>query len=146
MRSLKQLQRFRNSLERNPTIPEQIFAGRLDAVGISYEFQPIIGFYIADFLITDKLLIIELDGSSHYHRQQSDAHRTSFLQAAGFIVLRIPNHQAKTYNLASLELYPTRTEEALKQALLLAATSREEARRQKFRRRNYRRTIKRLGR
>jgi very-short-patch-repair endonuclease len=56
--------------------------------------QKIIGKYIVDFCIPKNSLVIELDGSQHYIRE-NDSERDSFLSEQGFTVLRYSNRQIK---------------------------------------------------
>ena len=55
--------------------------------------QKIIGQYIVDFYCAKAKLVIELDGSQHYEKKglKNDAERTSFLEAYGLKIVRIPN-------------------------------------------------------
>ena len=59
--------------------------------------QKIIGKYIVDFCIPKNSLVIELDGSQHYIREnrENDSERDSFLSEQGFTVLRYSNRQIK---------------------------------------------------
>jgi very-short-patch-repair endonuclease len=59
--------------------------------------QKIIGKYIVDFSIPKNGLIIELDGSQHYIREnhENDTERDFFLSEKGFTVLRYTNRQIK---------------------------------------------------
>ncbi len=59
--------------------------------------QKVIGRYIADFCIPKHRLVIELDGSQHYTREnrKNDSERDKFLSEQGFIVLRYTNRQIK---------------------------------------------------
>jgi very-short-patch-repair endonuclease len=52
--------------------------------------QPLGSFY-ADFVCFDLQLVVEADGAHHFPRPQRDVDRDRFLQAAGFVVLRLPN-------------------------------------------------------
>lgn len=58
-----------------------------------FQRQKAIGEYIADFYCARARLIIELDGSQHYHtaQQQADARRTGFFAANHITVLRFTN-------------------------------------------------------
>jgi very-short-patch-repair endonuclease len=51
-----------------------------------------IGKYIADFACVEKKLVIELDGGQHQDQFAYDEHRTAFLQAQGWQVLRFWNN------------------------------------------------------
>ena len=55
--------------------------------------QKVIGKYIVDFCIEKIKLIIELDGSGHYTElgELADRERDSFLQNAGYQIMRFSN-------------------------------------------------------
>ena len=55
--------------------------------------QVVIGWFIIDYAIPDRNLLIEIDGSSHEHKTDKDATRDKVLINAGFNVLRITNKQ-----------------------------------------------------
>ena len=57
--------------------------------------QKVLGAYIADFYCAKAKLIVELDGSQHFHSQGAayDAKRTQFLNDYDCLVLRIPNNE-----------------------------------------------------
>jgi adenine-specific DNA-methyltransferase len=46
--------------------------------------------YVADFLCSEKRLIIEVDGGQH--TPERDARRTAFLESQGFRIIRFWNH------------------------------------------------------
>ena len=56
--------------------------------------QVVFGFYILDFVIAARLLVIEIDGDNHADQAAYDARRDSFCLEHGLRVLRIPNHLA----------------------------------------------------
>ncbi len=60
---------------------------------VRFQRQKAIGDYIADFYCAKAQLIIELDGSGHYTKEQceADAIRTKTLEAMNLTVLRISN-------------------------------------------------------
>ena len=62
-------------------------------MGLKFRRQFPIGNYIADFCCFEKKLIVELDGSQHIDAEVSDRIRTEFLNASGYRVLRLWNHQ-----------------------------------------------------
>ncbi|WP_345227316.1 endonuclease domain-containing protein [Hymenobacter koreensis] len=64
--------------------------------GPAFENQVVFGFYILDFVIPSKLLIIEIDGESHLAQREHDQKRDAFCVALGLKVLRIPNRLANT--------------------------------------------------
>ena len=50
--------------------------------------------YIVDFVCTDAMLVVELDGGQHAEQQEYDEHRTVHLRAKGYRVLRFWNNEA----------------------------------------------------
>ena len=55
--------------------------------------QKVIGPYIIDFYIASAKIVVELDGSQHYHEEgiQKDALRDQYLVSQGMTVLRYSN-------------------------------------------------------
>jgi very-short-patch-repair endonuclease len=64
--------------------------------GWKFRRQHEIANYIVDFLCTDAMLIVELDGGQHAEQQEYDEYRTRHLQAMGYRVLRFWNNDALT--------------------------------------------------
>ena len=61
--------------------------------------QKVIGGYIVDFYCASAKIVIELDGSQHYDKQQmveSNKIRDEFLKQMGITVLRYSNYDIKT--------------------------------------------------
>lgn len=73
-----------------PSKLEERMMSFLDDLGICYEFQKIfyiyaedgwiIRYYIADFYVPDKNIIIEVDGKFHDRQRLHDKHRTKMIQ------------------------------------------------------------------
>ncbi len=61
-------------------------------LGCSFRRQHPIGNYIVDFTCIAKHLIVELDGGQHSEQREYDAERTTFLEKAGYKVLRFWNN------------------------------------------------------
>jgi shikimate kinase/very-short-patch-repair endonuclease len=59
--------------------------------GFKFRRQEPMGPYIADFFCFDARLVVELDGSSHEGRIETDAKKDSFLTKLGYQVLRFRN-------------------------------------------------------
>lgn len=61
---------------------------------IRFQRQKPLGNYIVDFYCAKACLVIELDGSQHYNRNEriKDRIRTETLQEFNLTVLRIPNN------------------------------------------------------
>ena len=53
--------------------------------------QVVIGPYIADFYIPNLKLVIEVDGSSHFGREQYDRQRDLYMERKGYRILRFTN-------------------------------------------------------
>lgn len=85
-----------NELRAKPTRYEQIFCDKLDAAGIDYYFQTVIGDYIVDFLI--RKVIIEIDGAVHNGREIYDSQRTVYLKRQGYKVIRLLNNEIQALN------------------------------------------------
>ena len=92
-------ERYKHILEVNATYAERLLkiflTGKID-----FEFQKIIytdnkHFFIADFYIPSKNLIIELDGEYHNDAKQQDKDiwRTKLLNSLGYRVIRFKNKQ-----------------------------------------------------
>ena len=96
---------YKHILEVNATYAERLLktflAGKID-----FEFQKIIytdnkkHFFIADFYIPSKNLIVELDGEYHddIKQQDKDIWRTKILQSFGYRIIRFKNKQITESN------------------------------------------------
>ncbi|MBI2417809.1 MAG: endonuclease domain-containing protein [Ignavibacteriales bacterium] len=60
---------------------------------VYYEDEGKTSFYIADFLITEANLIIEIDGEIHNYQVTEDKRREEILNNLGFKVIRFTNKQ-----------------------------------------------------
>ena len=62
---------------------------------IRFSRQKIIGRYIVDFYSFEASLVIELDGSQHYEKEERayDQERTRYLEEYGLKVIRIDNRE-----------------------------------------------------
>ena len=90
---------YKHILEVNATYAERLLKTFLTGK-INFEFQKIIytdnkHFFIADFYIPSKNLIIELDGEYHdsAKQQEKDTWRTELLKSLGYKVIRFKNKQ-----------------------------------------------------
>lgn len=80
-------------LRRNSTDAEIAFWSRVrnrQLGGYKFRRQVSIGPYIVDFLCVEAGLVVELDGGQH--GPDVDAHRTAFLKAKNFHVIRFWNN------------------------------------------------------
>lgn len=96
MKSSKELRDYKTKLKSNKrvTFSELLAKSLLIEQGVDHKFQMIVGFYIVDFFITNKCLVVEIDGSSHNDKEWYDAQRDHFLKKCGYKVLRIKNEEA----------------------------------------------------
>src|SRR5687767_2448409 len=107
MQDIKALRRHKKKMRESKQTPaERIFRRRLHQLGIPFTRQTIIGFYIADFVIPTRMLVIELDGPIHALTTVYDARRDGFIRSLGFDVLRIQNAQAEQFDMASIVARP----------------------------------------
>ena len=82
------------ALRRDPSPAERkLWYEFLRALPIKFTRQKPLGLYIADFYCASQMLVIEVDGDSHYsdRAQQYDERRTAALEADGIRVLRFTN-------------------------------------------------------
>lgn len=62
---------------------------------VDFDRQRIIGSFIVDFYVKSLGLIIEIDGSSHDHKEEYDTMREEFLTNLGLHVYRISDFRVK---------------------------------------------------
>ena len=85
------LQEYAIKLKNNPSWCELAFKKVLDRTRLHYEEQVIIGFYIVDFVLPERMIIIEIDGAQHKKKRNYDNTRDCWLKGLGFKVVRIPS-------------------------------------------------------
>ena len=95
-------------LRKNSTIGERILWFHLrnrKVDGIKFKRQHPIGRYVADFVCTDKKIVVEVDGSSHFNDKvkERDMKRQDWLEQNGYVVLRFWDHQVTKNVLGVLE-------------------------------------------
>lgn len=61
---------------------------------VRFQRQKVLNRYIVDFYCASAKIVIELDGSQHYEKEnmEADTQRTKFLEGYGLTVIRIPNN------------------------------------------------------
>lgn len=62
-------------------------------LNLKFRRQHRIGPYIVDFCCLEKKLVIEIDGGQHAEQKNKDILRTSYLNQAGFSVVRFWDHE-----------------------------------------------------
>lgn len=83
---------LRQAASGEPNIGERNIAAVLDALGIEYEAQKVIGPYCVDFYVAARSLVIECDGDfwhSRPERAARDRKRDGWFKHNGYTVLRI---------------------------------------------------------
>ena len=99
-----------NKMSRNMTKSEQLIwfniLSKRQLSGYKFAKQKQIINYIADFYCSELLLVIEVDGESHFTPQQIlyDEVRTQFLNSINIKVIRISNHDIQN-NLEGARAY-----------------------------------------
>ena len=58
-----------------------------------FKRQAPVGSFIADFVCTEAMLIVELDGGQHADNIEADKRRTAWLECNGFKVVRFWNNE-----------------------------------------------------
>lgn len=87
----KQLQTRAKRMRLNPTKGEQHAKNALKKARIGFKTQVPFKYYILDFIIPNRLLILEVDGSFHNKRKEYDKRRDSYCRDMGLKVLRVKN-------------------------------------------------------
>ena len=90
---MKKITSFAKENRKNPTPAEKKLKNLLLKWRIKFRTQRMYDFYIVDFLIPDRWLIIEIDGGYHAIIKQKtyDERRTIYLEKKGFTVIRFLN-------------------------------------------------------
>ena len=92
----KQLVPLAKQLRKEMTKEERhLWYDFLRSYPVRFSRQKVLGKYIADFYSAQAKLVIELDGSRHYEKDnvEKDAERTAFLEGYGLRVIGIPNNE-----------------------------------------------------
>jgi very-short-patch-repair endonuclease len=80
---------YADYLRENQTTSERMMARVLYHLGCDVEPQQVVMGWIVDFLDRANKVVIEVDGSSHEEKAESDATRDEVMRAAGYRVIRI---------------------------------------------------------
>lgn len=96
MPSQTQLKAYARRLRLKPTPSEVKAYKALKGARIGFKFQVPFKYYILDFLIPSRLLVLEIDGGYHKTRSWKDKKRDKFCRDMGLKVLRVKNHNVKT--------------------------------------------------
>lgn len=96
MATRKQLIGYAKKMRNNPTQSERKAGELLKKARIPFREQVPFKYYILDFIITNRLLVLEIDGGYHKDRAWKDEQRDKFCKKLGLKVLRIKNENVDT--------------------------------------------------
>jgi len=100
LHNIKNLYYRRKELRNNATPQEVLLWSRLKNSQLDFKFrrQHSIGGYIADFYCPLRKLIIEIDGSQHFEKEniEYDLVRTEYFQGLNIKVIRFKNNEINT--------------------------------------------------
>lgn len=87
---------LRRKLRRDPTPAEKLFWSQIanrQFLGFKFVKQHGIGKYIVDFCCRSLMLVIEIDGDSHFigDNIKADLERTKYLKSLGYNIIRYNN-------------------------------------------------------
>ena len=91
------MQKIQHKLRANATDAEKLIWSRLrnrQIGNFKFRRQTPIGRYVVDFVCESSKVIVELDGGQHAVHANGDTVRTQTLEAMGYVVLRLWNHEA----------------------------------------------------
>lgn len=96
MATKKKLQEYAKKMRLNPTSDEAKAKLLLKKAKIPFKQQVPFKYYILDFIILNRLLVLEIDGGYHKERTKKDIQRDKFCKEKGLKVLRIKNENVNT--------------------------------------------------
>ncbi len=96
MATKKQLLAYAKKMKKNPTKSEEIARVLLKKAKIPFRQQIPFKYYILDFIVFNRLLVVEIDGGYHQERSIKDQKRDAFCKQMGLKVLRIKNENVNT--------------------------------------------------
>ena len=120
-----------------PSKAQIALARRLEEAGIEFEQQCIIGYYIVDFVMPKKMLILELD----YEGCRQSIRRDRYLRGLGFKVIRIPSEKVEICRIRWIKHRADRRGQEFDKAIGQARAEKERIEREQ----QEREEIKRLG-
>jgi len=117
MKTSKDLKKFQRKMRSKPTEAEDKFSKRLFEQKINFKQQMILGFFICDFVLPDKMLVIEIDGPVHEEHYIYDKIRTTFIERTGLTVIRLKNEDVEKFDLYQIHRLPNYPEKYFRSAL-----------------------------
>ena len=95
---MKQITKYAKGHRKNPTKAEAELKRKLLNWKIRFRSQRQFDYYIVDFLIPDRRLVIEVDGGYHQNTVSYDKRRQSYLKSLGLQFIRISNQEVLNTN------------------------------------------------
>lgn len=89
---MKIITKYAKENRRNLTPSESRLKKLLSRWGIRYRSQRQFDFYIVDFLLPDRRLVIEVDGDYHNNTVTYDTKRQRYLENLGLSFIRVSNN------------------------------------------------------
>jgi leucyl-tRNA synthetase len=90
---VKTITKYSKENRRKKTLAEKRMFRLLRWWGIRFRSQRPFDFYIVDYLIPDRRLVVEVDGMYHESRKGYDQRRDAYLVSKGLTILRITNEE-----------------------------------------------------
>jgi very-short-patch-repair endonuclease len=100
--NMKQITKYAKGHRKNPTKAELELKRKLLNWKIRFRSQRQFDYYIVDFLIPDRRLVIEVDGGYHRDTVTYDKRRQNYLESLGLRFIRITNQEVLTTDCESL--------------------------------------------
>lgn len=102
------LMRLRKKRLSSRMTPSETYANELlKRCGIPVKKQVIVGRrYIADFIGSNRLFVLEIDGGYHQNQTKYDRLRDELFEKAGFTVIRIKNEELNEEMIRQLKTFP----------------------------------------
>ncbi len=101
---MRKITTYARENRKKPTKAEAELRRKLLKWKIRFRSQRQFDYFIVDFLIPNKRLVIEVDGGYHTTRTKYDNRRTEYLENLGLSVIRISNQEVLTTNCTNLRL------------------------------------------
>lgn len=90
---MKTITKYSRLNRKKKTPSEHKLWNKLIEKKIRFRSQRPIDFYIVDFLVPDRMLVVEVDGSSHIGKEEYDLKRQKYIENKGYIFLRFSNEE-----------------------------------------------------
>lgn len=100
---MRKITTYARENRKNPTKAEAELKRKLLKWKIRFRSQRQFDYFIVDFLIPDRRLVIEVDGEYHDNNQNYDGRRERYLRTLGLNIVRITNQEVLTTDCEGLK-------------------------------------------